>query len=143
MAAGMTETLQQATAVPFRWRNGKLEFCLITTTQEAHWAFPKGMIDPGETSGETALKEAHEEAGLDGAIVGQPLGMYHYAKWGKELQVTVLLMRVTKAADHWDEADLRQRRWAAPDEARRLIDRAELRQLLDVAVERIRQNGFQ
>lgn len=143
MASGTSETLQQATAIPFRWRNGKLEFCLITTMQEGHWAFPKGMIDPGESSDETALKEAHEEAGLDGTIVGQPLGAYHYAKWGKELQVTVRLMRVTKAADHWDEAHHRQRRWAAPDEARRLIERAELRQLLDVAIERIRQNGFQ
>jgi 8-oxo-dGTP pyrophosphatase MutT (NUDIX family) len=143
MAAGTTETIQQATAIPFRWRNGKLEFCLITTTQEGHWAFPKGMIDPGETSSDTALKEAHEEAGLDGAIVGQPLGSYTYAKWGKDLNVTVRLMRVTRSAADWDESHLRQRRWATADEARKLIERAELRQLLDVAVERIRQNGFQ
>jgi phosphohistidine phosphatase len=138
MASVTDGMIHQATALPFRWRDGTLEFCLITSSQKAHWAFPKGVIDPGETEVETALKEAHEEAGLSGAIVGEPLGSYRYVKWGRDLHVTVHLMLVTAAADHWDEAARRDRRWADANEARRLIDRAELRQLLDVAVERIK-----
>ena len=142
MAVGRTESVLQATAIPYRWRNGRLEFCLITSLQKGHWAFPKGVIDPGETSAETALKEAREEAGLDGEIVSEPLGGYDYAKWGKNLSVTVRLMQVTDENLDWQEAGQRQRRWASADEARELIARPELRELLDVAVERIRVNGF-
>lgn len=30
-----------------------------------HWSFPKGHADPGETSIETALRELHEETGVE------------------------------------------------------------------------------
>jgi 8-oxo-dGTP pyrophosphatase MutT (NUDIX family) len=142
MASVTDGIIPQATAIPYRWRDGMLEFCLITSAQKAHWAFPKGVIDPGDTEAGTALKEAHEEAGLSGTILGEALGSYRYAKWGRELHVTVRLMRVTAVADHWDEVARRDRRWATAEEARRLIDRAELRQLLDVAIERIERLGL-
>jgi 8-oxo-dGTP pyrophosphatase MutT (NUDIX family) len=142
MASASPEPVPQATAIPFRWRDGRLEFCLITSIQKGHWAFPKGIVDPGESDVEAALKEAHEEAGLAGAIVGEPLGEYVYVKWGRRLQVSVRLMRVTHAADQWSEQGVRQRRWATAEEARTLIARPELRALLDRAVERIRVNGF-
>lgn len=32
-------------------------------------SFPGGRMDPGETAAETALREAHEEVGLDPAVV--------------------------------------------------------------------------
>jgi 8-oxo-dGTP pyrophosphatase MutT (NUDIX family) len=142
MASASFEPIPQATAIPFRWRQGRLEFCLITSSQKGHWAFPKGVVDPGETDAQTALKEAYEEAGLTGDIVGQPLGRYAYAKWGRKLRVTVRLMRVTDAADEWEESHVRQRCWATADEALTLIARPELRMLLERAVERIRVNGF-
>jgi 8-oxo-dGTP pyrophosphatase MutT (NUDIX family) len=131
--------VQQATAVPYQWREGSLEFCLITSTEQRHWAFPKGMVDPGETGAETALKEAREEAGLEGSIDGEPLGQYRYSKWGLDLEVTVLLMRVTHMADEWLESHVRERRWATADEARQLIARPELRSMLDTAIARLRK----
>ena len=57
-----------------RCRNGQYEFCLITSLRKGRWGFPKGITDPGETHVETALKEADEEAGLRGRIVGDSLG---------------------------------------------------------------------
>ena len=130
--------LPQAAAIPYRWRGESPDFCLITSSQKAHWAFPKGMIDPGESWTETALKEAYEEAGLRGAIEGPPLGSYAYAKWGLTLEVTVGLLRVEEELDAWQEAGVRSRRWADEAEALALIDRAELRQLLTLAAERLR-----
>lgn len=130
--------LPQAAAVPYRWRGETPEFCLITSAQKAHWAFPKGMIDPGETWAETALKEAYEEAGLRGAIEGPPLGSYAYAKWGQQLEVTVGLLRVDEELEAWEEAGVRSRRWAEEAEALTLIDRAELRHLLTIAAQRLR-----
>lgn len=113
--------LAQASAIPFRWRDGVLEFCLITSIRARRWGFPKGIVDPGETAVEAALKEAWEEAGLLGQIVSEPLGVYRYKKWGTDLEVAVYLMRVESAADDWQEAGQRDRRWANAQETSQLI----------------------
>ncbi len=85
------------------------------------WGFPKGLIDPGETAIQTGLKEAWEEAGLRGNVVGKSLGRYRYEKWGEELDVEVFLMQVESTEDAWQEAEQRERRWAEVGEARKLI----------------------
>lgn len=129
--------VEQASAVPYRFRDGQPEFCLITSTSSGKWGFPKGIIDPGETAEATAAKEAEEEAGLHGRIVGDPIGQYQYSKWGTTLRVTAYLMEVDGVDDDWAEAELRERVWHRAEEARAAISRATLRRLLDVAVERI------
>lgn len=137
MASSSNPTVEQAAAIPFRRRKDIWEFCLITSIRRGKWGFPKGMIDPGETFVETALKEAYEEAGLHGEIVGEPLGNYEYGKWGLWLNVTVVLMDVTRTDDEWDEQHMRRRRWVNEDKARKLLEKPELHDLLDVATERI------
>ena len=127
----------QASAVPYRFRNGEIEFCLITSSSSRRWCFPKGIIDPGETSEEAALKEAEEEAGLSGEICGPPLGDYEYSKWDRSLSVVVMLMKVHEAADEWEESHLRDRRWAGLDEAEQLLGRRRLQQFLLQAAERL------
>ena len=141
MGFSTANPLLQAAVIPYRYRDAQPEFCLITSIRKGRWGFPKGIIDPGETPEQTALKEAEEEAGLYGRIEGDPLGAYEYHKWGTVLAVTAFLMRVTRAADDWDEAGLRERVWLEVNEARRVIDRHELRNLLDAAVERIEAMG--
>lgn len=106
-------TILQASAIPFRVREGACEVCLITSTRSGTWGFPKGVIEPGDTAQETALKEALEEAGLRGAIVGASLGCYRYEKWETQLEVDVYLMAVNACASQWREMHLRQRRWVA------------------------------
>lgn len=137
MTSKSKQAVEQAAAIPFRWRDDQLEFCLITSVRRGKWGFPKGMIDPGETFEETALKESHEEAGLHGEILGKPLGNYEYGKWGMWLNVTVVLMEVDRADDEWDEQHVRRRRWVKEDKARKLLDKPEHQELLDDAVERI------
>jgi 8-oxo-dGTP pyrophosphatase MutT (NUDIX family) len=137
MANNSRHPIQQASAVPYRRRGEQIEFCLITSTGKGAWGFPKGIIDPGDTPVDTALKEAKEEAGLRGRIQGEPLGQYEYAKWGTTLLVTAYLMEVDAADNHWQEARLRKRHWCRADRARRMIVREELRGLLDAAVARL------
>ena len=141
MSSHPSNPILQASAVPYRYRDGEPEFCLITSFRGGRWGFPKGIIDPGETPVETALKEAEEEAGLHGRIEGAPLGEYEYSKWGTELVVTVYLMRVTAADDDWEEAQVRKRRWCGADEARAAIGRGEIGRMLDAARERIAHAG--
>ena len=134
---GSDRAYDQAGAVPYRERDGEIEFCLITSSSKKKWCFPKGIIDPGETPTETAVKEAFEEAGLSGEICGDPLGDYQFRKWGRSLNVLMMLMRVSDAADAWDESHLRERRWVDLEAASQLLDRATLRTFVDAAASRL------
>ena len=78
-----------------------------TSSSRRRWVIPKGIIDPGQTAGETALQEAWEEAGLTGVLKPEPLGSFLYEKYGGTCHVTVFLMTVTDAAEDWPERALR------------------------------------
>ena len=131
----MSQEADQAATIPFRRRSdGTFEFCIITSLRDGRWGFPKGMVDPGETVEETALKESDEEAGLHGDLISTPLGEYTYVKHVQPLHVVVFLMEVTRAASTWDESKLRTRRWVSADEVRALVGHPEQRRLFEVAV---------
>jgi 8-oxo-dGTP pyrophosphatase MutT (NUDIX family) len=131
------QAFDQAGVLPFRYRRGRLEFCLITSTSRGRWLFPKGEIDKGETPAQTALKEAAEEAGLRGEICGKPLGIYRCTKLGRSRKVVVLLMKVRKAAPQWDEAEQRERQWVASRKAMQLVSRPRLQRLMREAIKRL------
>lgn len=112
---------QQAAAIPFRHREGMVEVCLVTTLKAGRWTVPKGFIDPGDTAPETAVKEAREEAGVHGRVVGGPVGYYDVRKPGGRHRVVVYLMRVDRVDDSWEEQSLRQRRWTSVRRAEKLL----------------------
>src|SRR3990170_8646596 len=95
---------EQAGVIPFRRRKDAIEVCLIRNKGRKKWKIPKGFVDPGETVEQAALKEAWEEAGLKGRLVGDTIGSYEYDKWGMELTVAVYLMEVSNAEDEWEES---------------------------------------
>jgi phosphohistidine phosphatase len=129
--------IRQACAVPYRWRGGELEFCLVTSSRKGRWGFPKGIVDPGESLRQTAIKEAREEAGLRGRVEGRLLGHYTYSKWGCTLTVAAYLMRVVHESETWEEARWRQRRWFRPGKARAKIGRQGQAELLQTALDRL------
>lgn len=130
-------SIDQACAVPFRLNGAAIEFCLITSSA-GRWMFPKGVVEPGETFVEAALKEALEEAGLHGRVIGDPMGCYNIEKKGRPRTVIALLMEVFQSDAVWEEADVRQRRWVTSEEAHRLVSEPELFELLDEAYVRLR-----
>ena len=133
-----SEKIKQVCAIPFRHPPGQpLEFCLITSIKKRRWIFPKGIIDPGETPGQTALKEAYEEAGLRGRIWPDVLGQFEDFKWGAHLIVDVVIMEVTDTDVTWPEARIRQRRWVSPEMVIEMVARAELKSFAAAAIERI------
>ncbi len=81
-------------AVPVRARPaGGIEFLLVRTSNSERWTFPKGGCDAGETLAEAAAREAVEESGAVGRVVGEVLGEYRY---GDDV-VTALLLVVESA----------------------------------------------
>jgi 8-oxo-dGTP pyrophosphatase MutT (NUDIX family) len=108
---------QQAAAIPIRRSGEALEVCLIRKRESDAWGIPKGSVDSGDTHAKTALKEAWEEAGLRGRLIGDSLGTYRYEKFGRPLAVMVFLMEVLEQYEAWQEAGIRERKWHSLNEA--------------------------
>lgn len=124
---------QQAAAIPIRRRGDALQVCLIRKRLAGSWGIPKGTVDTGETHETTALNEAWEEAGVRGRLVGDPLGTYHYEKLGRPLTVLVYVMEVLEHHQNWQEAGIRERKWALFEEADALLVGHPARAFLDRA----------
>lgn len=104
---------------------------LITSRKKKRWVLPKGVVDPGMTPAASAVKEAWEEAGIEGTVGETPLGTYRYAKWGGTCTVEVFVMTGVTEAEDWPEAAFRDREWVSVDEARRRVDEDGLKAILD------------
>ena len=128
---------EQAGVIPFRRKKAAIEVCLIRNKGRRKWKIPKGFVDPGESVEQAALKEAWEEAGLKGRVVGDPIGSYEYDKWELRLTVSVYLMEVTDQENEWEESRFRERRWSPVDTAFEMLRKHPVRPLLDVAATRL------
>lgn len=133
----LQETISQVSAVPFRVVDSRFEFCLITGRRSGRWGFPRGLVRNHDSIVSAVLAEAREEAGVDGAICGPQLGHYYYGKKGQSYEVSAWLLHVVDSAAEWKERKERSRAWVSLTEARRLIDRPYLHQLLADAAPRL------
>jgi len=120
----------QSAVIPFRFRKKKIEILLITSLNSGKWIFPKGIIEEDLTAQESAVKEALEEAGVEGEVLDVLIGEYSYNKWGGTCHVRVFPLRVEKVYDQWMESDERERRWASLDKAQKLVSKQDLKTLI-------------
>jgi|SRR5690606_21981218 len=128
----------QSAVIPYRpvapmrsslWQGG-IEVALISTVRGDRWLVPKGHLERGLLSHESAEQEAYEEAGLLGRAEAMSLGQFTYRKNGKKRIVTVHPMAVLETLHDWPEASRRRRRWVSPDEAMQLVCFPELAALI-------------
>ncbi len=124
--------------MPLRAAGQGLEVCLITSMGRGRWIFPKGVVDPGDTHAVTALKEAREEAGIEGVLLEPALGEYGDFKSSTRFSVTVFAMSVERVYETWLESSLRRRRWALLEEAHSLLSEPALREMLHLAARRFK-----
>jgi 8-oxo-dGTP pyrophosphatase MutT (NUDIX family) len=129
MAGVPSHFYTQSAALPYRYRDERLEFLLITSRGKKRWVLPKGVVEPGMSACDSAAREAWEEAGVEGSISAEPLGSYSYQKWGGLCQVEVFSLRVERLAESWPE-QARERRWLEPVQAASMVDEPELREIL-------------
>jgi len=58
--------VKQAGAIVIRRaKSGPLVLLVTAKRNPGHWIFPKGHIESGESARQAALREAHEEAGVE------------------------------------------------------------------------------
>lgn len=128
----------QSAVIPYRIRDGRLEILLVRSSGHKHWVVPKGIIDPGHSAQESALKEAWEEAGIEGEVDNEPLGSYRYPKWGAYCSVAVYPMAVSREipVDEWEEPE-RGRHWVSAEMASKLLKQEELRPLVGILAQRL------
>ena len=103
--------INQSGVIPYRFISGKLEILLITSLKKKNWIIPKGIVEEDMRPQVSAAKEALEEAGIEGAIQPDPLGVYYQKKWGSNCRIEIYSMKVEQEFDKWLEMDLRERRW--------------------------------
>lgn len=96
------------------------EVLLTQHSQNKHWSFPKGLIDPGQTIEETALREVKEEGGVKAEIL-EKLGYskYIYTFNGEKIfkVVTYFVMKYISGDPKDHDWEMMDAGWFSPDEA--------------------------
>jgi len=114
-------------------RSGRV--LLVTSRGTGRWIVPKGWPMPGRSLADAALREAWEEAGVQGTVVQTAIGSYHYDKQQEQgfaipVEVHVFAVEVDGLSEQFPEASQRRREWFAPVRAAELVAEAGLRKLL-------------
>ena len=124
------ETVHQHSAGGVAYRNGEdgREMVVIKTSEEGRWQLPKGMVDPGETTEQAALREVREEAGINCKLV-EPIDTIEYwfvasydgPKKRYHKKVSFFLMKYLSGdvADH--DHEVTEARWVLFDDALRML----------------------
>ena len=123
----MSQTIQQAGAVTFRITGGAHEILLVRARKNPeHWIFPKGHIEPGESSEAAAIRELREEAGVLGEIV-EPLGVIEFRYRSDTVRVQYYLCRFR---DQIDAGEGREMQWCSLERAIELLPFPDMRDLV-------------
>jgi 8-oxo-dGTP pyrophosphatase MutT (NUDIX family) len=125
----------QYAALPFAVSaSGRARVMLVTSRGGRRWVIPKGMPIRHLSAPEVAAREAYEEAGLVGQVIGRrPVGSYRYVKRGgpkKPFAVTVFLMHVDRQLDAWPERGRRRTAWFDFAAAARVVEAEGLADIL-------------
>ena len=110
-------------AVVFNEEKGERQFLLIRNRRSAHWGFPKGHIEPGETKEETAIREVLEETGLNIEIVRGFVKNSEYIIQGKiEKSVSIFLGKTTEFDYKLQEEEIEECGWYTYNDALRILN---------------------
>lgn len=124
-------TLEQISAggVVFRTHYSTSEIAIVRIVPEMRWQLPKGIVDPGETIEQTALREVREEAGIMAGLLS-PIETIEYwfvadrggerVRYHKFVHFFLMSYQSGDVADHDHEVD--EARWVDIDTALSLLE---------------------
>jgi ADP-ribose pyrophosphatase YjhB (NUDIX family) len=137
-SAGSGETIEVC-AVPYRVRDGRIEFCLVSPPGSSRWEFPQLRVVAREPIKRAAIRCAKEVAGVGCRHHGLvPLDSFSTNQERSVSKLTAFL--VVARSEKTLDADCRCR-WCLPEEARARIRRKPMRRLIDLALRRIAEEA--
>lgn len=113
-----------AGGVAFRRNQGDDEIAIVAVSPSGRWQLPKGLVDPGETPEQAAVREVREEAGIETAIVGliDSISYWFVSDWDevrrrihKTVHFYFLRYISGDTADH--DHEILEARWVKPEKA--------------------------
>jgi 8-oxo-dGTP pyrophosphatase MutT (NUDIX family) len=120
--------IHQSGAIVFRLDGKKPRVLLVTAKRNReNWIFPKGHVEKGETAEDAALREAKEEAGVLGKLIGRA-GELEYKFLGARARVEYFVAEFTREAG--PPEDGRARMWCGVDEAMERLNYKNTRRML-------------
>lgn len=123
--------------------NNKGQVLLTQHSQNKHWSFPKGLIDPGQTTEEAALREVREEGGVEAKIVGKVgYSKYVYTFNNEKIfkVVTYFLMEYVSGDIKDHDWEVEEAGWYKPEDALKQLTFSQDKELLKKALE-MKSNG--
>jgi 8-oxo-dGTP pyrophosphatase MutT (NUDIX family) len=107
-----TATATSAGGVVLRDEDSVILIARRSPSGELQWTLPKGIVEPGETAEEAALREVREETGLEVSIAA-PLGTIDYwfvwkpddTRYHKFVHYFAMRPTGGDTADHDDEVE--------------------------------------
>lgn len=134
-AVAKTEIRTQFAALCYRMVDKKPEILLITSRGTGRWILPKGWPASGCTPAAMALREAWEEAGVEGRVHDTCLGLYSYSKTvgpdrGLPCVAMVYPVRVKSLSNQFPEAGQRRLKWFRPKKAAARVAEPELARII-------------
>ena len=105
-------------AVVYRDIKGEVRYLLIKNKRSAHWGFPKGHIEPGETKKQTAIREVLEETGIHVRIIDGFESISKYKIQNKiEKQVSIFVGTTTDSSTSIQPEEIEDYIWLTYDRA--------------------------
>ena len=118
--------------------NNKGQILLTQHSQNKSWGFPKGIIDPGQTTKEAALREVKEEGGVEAEIIDKVgYSKYVYTWEGEKIfkVVTMFLMKYLSGDIKDHDFEVMDSGWFEPEEALKKLTFPNDKSLLKTALE--------
>ena len=126
--------MRQSAVLAYRRQGRRYRFVLVTSLETRRWVLPKGHVEAGLSPRESAVREAFEEAGVEGAAAPDRIGTYEYSKTDRKggglREVSVYPMAVTRVFRDWPEKARRRRKWMTSGQAIEAVDEKKLGKLI-------------
>lgn len=130
-------------AVVYRDIKGEVRYLLIKNKRSAHWGFPKGHIEPGETKKETARREVLEETGIHVKILDGFESVSKYKIQNKiEKQVSIFVGTTTDTSTSIQPEEIEDYIWLTYDRALSILKFENDKSIIEAAHNFLNENNY-